>query len=320
MLIVFKVSIRHFLICFTCIAGFIMGAQTLAPVAHAAGGTITLTMPNNAALLGHVGTQIQIAGAGLTPATAYNLYTTTNNDPAACSAQNVAQMASFTTNPTVTTNVTGAFQLTTTWPGNAANATTAYFVCAVPPNGILNAGGAGTLSTQSFTVAQSVTLAVSAQTVQPGGNITVSGTGWVPPQAISVSIIGSSGTLANQTVPGNQVTPTQGSFSVQFALPASTAPGSYTVKAFAVNEQTQAMQATQQFTVAQQATATPTQQATNTPTQQATSTPVTHTTGNGGGGGGMNILIFGLGGLGAVLVIIGITVYVVYSRKGQPTY
>lgn len=316
----FKVSIRHFLICFTCIAGFIMGAQTLAPVAHAAGGTITLTMPNNAALLGHVGTQIKIAGTGLTPATTYSLFTTTNNDPAACSAQNAAQMAPFTSNPTIATNVTGAFQLTTTWPDNAATATTPYFVCAVLPNGLLTTP-AGTLSTQSFTVAQPVTLAVSSPTVQPGGTITVSGTGWVPPQDISVSIIGNNGSIANQTVQGNQVTATQGSFSVTFTLSANTAPGSYTVKAFAVNEQTPAMSATVQnaFTVAQpQATATPTQQATATPTQQTTPNPVTHPTGNGGGG--MNILIFGLGGLGAVFVIIGITVYVIYSRKGQPVY
>ena len=317
----FKVFIRHFLVCFTCITGFIIGALALAPVAHAAGGSITLTMPNNAALLGHVGTQIQIAGAGLTPATTYNLYTTTSNDAAACSAQNAAQMASFTTNPTITTDTAGAFQLTTKWPDNAANATTPYYVCAVPSNG--SPTPAGTLSTQPFTVAQPVTLAASPQTVQPGGTITVSGTGWVPPQDISVSIIGNNGTVTNQTVQGNQVTPTQGSFSVQIALPASIGPGSYTVKAFAVNEQTTTMTATlpNAFTVAQQqATVTPTQQATNTPTQQATPNPTNHTTNNGGGGGGMNILIFGLGGLGAVLVIIGITMYVVYSRKGQPGY
>lgn len=314
----FKVFIRHFLICFTCIAGFIMWAQALAPVAHAAGGTITLTMPNNATPLGHVGTQIQIAGAGLTPVTTYTLYTTTSNDPAACSAQNVAQMASFTPNPTIATSVTGAFQLTTTWPDNAAMATTPYYVCAVSPNDLLNAG-AGTLSAQPFTVAQPVTLAVSPQTVQPGGTITVAGTGWVPPQDISVSIISNSGAaIANQTVPGNQVTPTQGSFSMTFTLPTSAALGSYTVKAFAVNEQTPAMSATMAFTVAQQATATPTQQAKATSTQQATTNPTANTPGNGGGG--MKILAYGLGGLGAVLVIIGITVYVVYSRKEQPTY
>ncbi len=314
----FKVLIRHFLICFTCIAGFMIGAQFLAPAAHAAGGTITLTMPNNAALLGHVGTQIQISGAGLTPATMYSLFTTASNDPAVCSAQNAAQMTPFATNPAVNTDATGAFQLATTWPGNAANATTNYFVCAVPAN-----GGTGTLSGQSFTVANPVTLAVSAQTVQPGGTITVSGTNWVPPQNISVTIIGNNGPIANQIVPGDQVTPREGAFSVTFTLPANTAPGSYTVNAFAVNEQTPAMTASKQnaFTVAQQqATATPTPQPTATPTQQATATSVTHTSGNGGGGNGMDVLIYGLGGLGAVLVIIGITVYVVYSKKGQPMY
>ena len=318
----FKVSIRHFLVCFTCIAGFIMGAQTLAPVAHAAGGTITLAMPNNAILLGHVGTQIQIAGAGLTPATTYSLFTTTSRDAAACSAQNAAQLVPFATNTTVDTDAAGAFQLTTTWPDNAANATTPYFVCAVPPTGLLPTP-AGALSTQPFTVAQAVTLTVSAQTVQPGGTITISGANWVPPQDISVSIIGSNGTIANQTVPADQITPRQGNFSVKLTIPADAAQGSYTVNAIAVNEPT--MKATVQgaFTVTQpQATPTPTPRATATPTQQAPSNPATHPTNNGGGGGGgMMVLIYGLGGLGAVLVIIGFAVYIVYSsKKGQPVY
>jgi hypothetical protein len=190
-------------------------------------------------------------------------------------------------------------------------ATTNYFVCAFPTNGGQN--GAGTVSTQSFTVAQQVTLTVSAQTVQPGGTITVSGSNWVPPQALNVSIIGGNGTLASQTVQADG----NGNFSTTLTIPTNAAAGSYTVKVFAVNEQTQAMSAQTTFAVGQQATAT----ATNTPTQQATSTPFTnHPGGNNGGGGGMTALIYGLGGLGVVLVIIGIAFYVIYSKKEQPTY
>lgn len=329
---VFKQFIHHLTILFSCIAGVFIIAYVQLPFAHAAGTTalpgaapeVTISLPGGGQLVGHPGTKVHIAGTGFTPSSTAALYTTPTNDPAKCkSGADPAGLGltSFATKPTVAIQADGTFQVDTTWPNSAATATTAYYVCAT--DAAAASGSLGAFSATSFTVAQPVTLQVTPQSptaISPGSQVTISGTNWLPPQSLTVAITppGAAGVVVSDHATSDAA----GNFSIMLTIPATTAAGTYSVSVIADGEPT--MKATLANAVTVSAAATPTPTATAAPSPTATTAPTATATtpaptppatGNGGGGGGgMTILIFALGGIGAVLIIVGIVLFAAYSR------
>ncbi|MBO0780764.1 MAG: hypothetical protein J2P37_18225, partial [Ktedonobacteraceae bacterium] len=298
-----------------CIAGFFIFTLLLSPPVLAApavgSASVTMSMPNGVPLLGHVGTALRLSGQGFTANSSVSLYLSADGHPDKCSAANQGSLLPFNTLTQVTADSSGTFQQDTKWPDNAANATTSYFLCAISSD-------MATMSSTPFTVAQEATVdSVTPQTVAPGGTITVKGSNWLPLQKLNVSVgvANSDAILATKSVnPSGQ----DGIFTAQLTVPADTQPGSYTVTVYAVNEQTQAMTKTASLTV-QEAAPTPTVPPTATPEPSPTAsaltpTPTPSTSGNGSGGLG-TFLIFTLGGVGVVMVIVGITMVVIYSRR-----
>lgn len=324
---VFKNFIHHLTILFSCIVGLFIIACVQLPSAYAAGVAalpgaapqVTISLPGGGPPVGHPGTKVHIAGTGFTPSTTAALYTTPTNDPAKCivGADPAALgLKSFATKPTVDVQADGTFQVDTTWPNNAATATTPYYVCATAGA----SGSLGGLSATSFTVAQPVALQVTPQsptTISPGSQVTISGTNWLPPQALTVAIVppGAAGVVVS-----DHATPdANGNFSIMLTVPSTTAAGTYSVSVIADGEPT--MKATLANAVTVSASPTPTATATAAPSPTATTapTPTATTTPSAppptsGGGGGMTILIFALGGIGAVLIIVGIVLFAAYSR------
>jgi hypothetical protein len=110
-----------------------------------------------------------------------------------------------------------------------------------------------------------------------------------------------------------------GNFSVDLAIPVTADPRDYDVKVYAPNEPTMTQTLPAAITVNSSAQATPQTTPTVQTTAQAASTPAAATNSGTGSsvGGGTNLLAFALAGLGAILVIVGITIFVIYSR-GRP--
>gem|GEM_PF-1086299 len=327
---VFKHLIHHLTILFSCIAGLFIIMYVQLPFAYAASATtlpgaapqVTVSLPGGGPLVGHPGTKVHIAGTGFTPSSMAALYTTPTNDPAKCkSGADPAGLGltSFATKPTVAVQADGTFQVDTTWPNSAATATTPYYVCAT--DGSAAPGSPGALSATSFTVAQPVTIQVTPQsptTVLPGSQVTVSGTQWLPPQTLTVAIVppGAAGVVVS-----DHATPdANGNFSIMLTIPSTTAAGTYSVSVSADGEPTMKATLANAVTVSAAATPTPTATAapsptaTTAPTPTATTPPSTPPPTSGGGSGGMTILIFALGGIGAVLIIVGIVLFAAYSR------
>ncbi|HLZ57494.1 MAG TPA: hypothetical protein VKR06_11145 [Ktedonosporobacter sp.] len=319
-----KIYRKHLIALFYGLAGFLLLMQFQAPLAYAANNPqISISLPNGGNLAGHPGTRVHVNGSGF-PAGPLLLYTTPVGDPAKC-ASGDANLTPFDNNPRVTVKNNGNVQFNSTWPASAATATTAYYLCAIASD------GTGTLSSmssqpQSFTVAQPVTISVSPNTVQPGGQITITGANWLPPQTVNVNT-----NIPNTGGQGHANTSTmsdaQGNFSVTLTVPNDAPAGNYSISAVAPNEDTQWMQikqdnaltigagtATPSATVTATPTPTPAATVTATPTINVTPTP---TPSNGGGGGinGVTILIFGLGGAGVLLVIIGVIIWAASSGR-----
>ncbi len=311
----FKTSINHrLLLLFCCLVGFFIVIQWQTPLAHAAGPTVSITQPSvNGNAVGHVGTKIHIigsgfiAGSGFTPGTAVNLYTTA--DPAKCTATGFPGLLPLTL-PTTTLQADGTFALDTTWPDNAAIATTNYYICVTTPAGVTPMATA--LSTNTFTVAPLQTISIAPPNAAPGGQVSITGVNWLPPQMITVAIVPATGTgvIVSQNVNSD----INGNFNAALTIPANTPPGTYSVSVIAENETTLQVVENNAITVAA-ATPTPTVAPTPTPSPHitATATPSTNTSNNGSGGG--TFLVFALAGAGVLLVIVGIILFVIYSRS-----
>lgn len=286
------------------------------PTPQATNATVNITLPNGSTAQGHPGTKVQITGSGFKAGSEINLYTVT--DPGSCNLNNVNNLAgnTFTSQAALSADGTGAFNVTPTWPGNASQAGTAYYICAISTSTNTIAVSSGT-----FTVAQAPTINVATPSANAGDQVTITGANWSPPQPLTVNI------AANATatpIASGQVTPGgDGTFSINITIPASATPGSYGVYVSSA-DQTLKQNADNVLTINAAATPSPSPTATVAPTPTptpapsptATPTPTT-TTGNttSNGPSVMTILIFVTGGLGIVLVIIGLTMYLAYSHK-----
>lgn len=320
-----KIGIQK-LITLLCVAMGLLSIRAVVPAqvpaAYAAHPQVMITQPsvnNNA--VGHAGTNVQIVGSGFgSILPVVQLYTTTSSDPGHCQFGD-PNLDTFTTSPTVTTNA-GGFTLQTTWPDNAAAAGSVYYICALS-----SPIEHGTLSSNTFTVAQSVTINVSPTSIAQGGRVTITGTNWLPPQPLNVSII--VGTNGSSIVNTGVNSDAAGNFTVTLTVPRNAQPMTYSVRVYAPGENTPAMMQVQNnvVTVTAAATPTPTPTATPSPTPSPTRPASTPTamptqssgTGNGDstGSGGITtntFLLFALGGLGILLVIVGVILFVMYSR------
>jgi hypothetical protein len=265
-------------------------------------------MPNHAPLVGHVGTRVEIDGSNFPTNATVNLFTTPDYSTSKCKDSSLKNPSNYGLTPFDSN-------------GNNNNG-----------SGNSQQGDAAAISTKdnSFTVAQPVQIKVSAQSnpsAQPGGSVTinagdtvtVSGTGWLPPQQLAVDIESSNGILTSTTVPSSGIDSMTGNFSVNLSISTTADPRDYDVKVYAPNEPTMKQTVPAAITVNSSDNATPQATATAQTTAQAASTPVANansTSGNSAGSGS-NLLAFALAGLGAILVIVGITVFVIYSR-GKP--
>ena len=327
-----KSSVKYLTISLYCLVGLFILTYIQVSSVHAAGTTttsptatpqVTITLPSGAnPAIGHPGTKVHIAGTNFPPSMTVALYTTPNSDPTKCiSGADTAGLGltSFATSPTIMSQADGTFQIDPKWPNSAAIATTTYYICAISSDPT----GAHAISTTSFTVAQAVAITITPQSstpVAPGGQVTIAGSNWLPPQAMTVSIVSPS--QATAIVSDHVTSDAQGNFSIALTIPSTAPAGTYSVSVIADNEPTMKLTQPNAVVVASAATPTPTPapSPTATATAQATVTPTPspatggNNGGGGGGGSGMTILIFALGGIGAILIIVGIVIFATYSR------
>ncbi|HZU03827.1 MAG TPA: hypothetical protein VFA10_29455 [Ktedonobacteraceae bacterium] len=319
----FNSSMKRFLLLFFCgVVGLLLVTHLQAPFAYAANAQVTITVPSPA--MGHPGTKVHLDGSGFNPGQV-NLFTTPNGDPAKC-APGDPDLKRFATSPSVTAQADGTFSLDTTWPDTAATVGNAYYVCAIGPG-----TGITGLSNNTFTVVPQVSINVSPTSVAQGGQVTVTGLNWLPPQSITVAVVPP--TQATAIVSNHVTSDANGKFSITLTIPANTPAASYSVSAIADNEPT--LKALSDniltVTVAPTPTPTPTPPPTPTPTPSPTAvptavvpTPTSNTggttappAGNGTSSSGVSpssFLLFTLAGLGILLVIVGIILFVMYSR------
>src|SRR5579875_3738218 len=272
-------------------------------VVHAAGPQLALSQPgtnvNPMQIGGPVGVKVELDGSGFTPNVTLTLYTMTNNDtPQNCRGGGNPDQLGLTpfNKPPVTiqTRGDGTFTQIVTWPGTANTPGVSYYVCAAPQN------QQGALSSNTFTVTPMPQLTLSPTNVNPGGTVMLSGMNWYPPQALTLMLIGPNGS----TVFTQAITPDQNGN---------------------INEQVLVVMQSNALTVQGNAVVTPTvipsPTITPTVTVQPTVTPTTSAHSGGGDGGsntgsaGSDPWPFALAGLGLLLVIIGIVLFALYSRR-----
>ncbi len=312
---------------FSCLIATLAGTFSLPSSAvHAAGTQLTLSQPgtnvNPSLIGGPVGVKVRLDGTGFAPNVTLTLYTMTTNNPQNCkggSNPNQLGLTPFGNPPTqVVTRGDGTFTLVTQWPGTANTPGATYYVCAPPQN------QQGTLSSNTFTVTPTPTLTLAPTSINPGGQVTVTGMSWYPPQALTLTISDANGNAVFTTA----ITPdSNGNINQQLTIPTTVQDGTYTVKLAANNEQALSVTQNNALTVTGSATPTPAPSPSPTTTPTVTASPtVTPTTppttpGNGGsntgGGNSSNFLLFALAGVGALLVIVGIILFIVYSRSTQ---
>jgi Predicted solute binding protein len=281
---------------------------TPAPTATA---TVSLSMPDGSNAQGRPGTKIQITGSGFKPGSEINLYTVT--DAGSCNITNAGNLApnAFTSQPVLSADANGAFNISPTWSASASQPGTPYFICAISTQTSVFAVSSG-----SFAVAQLPTISIANNTANPGDQVTITGSNWLPPQTINVAIANSQG--ANPIVQQQVTSDSGGNINVTMTIPQNAPGGSYSVYAVASNDATLKAEADNVLTITAQATPTPTVAPSPTATPEATPTAVatpTSTNGKASGPSGMTMLIFGLGGVGVILVVIGLTMYISYSHR-----
>jgi hypothetical protein len=253
--------------------------------------TLTLSQPgNDNQPIGHPGTKVDITGQGFVPNSSVSLYTAIN--PNQCVTGGA--LTPFSSQPVEKVQADGTFDLQTTWPSNASQPRTAYYVCAIP------SGQQGIASGQTFSVAPNVTVNSSTSAANPGDSITITGDNWLPPHQLQVSIVSKQGAGNDNSAASTTATPdTNGHFSVNLTIDNNVQSGQYVVNVIAPNEPTLTNQpSTTIITVNGQATPTPTPAPTPTPTAPSTGEPAK-------GNGGLTALIFTLGGLGSLCIIVG---------------
>ncbi len=310
---------RIFCLC-CCLFGYGVVVAVQSPSAHAATQQVTISQPGNngGAVGGQPGTNIHLSGSGFNPGVV-NLYTTSNSDPTKCTDQ--GQPANLGLMPFTPTSVTvqqdGTFALDTTWPTSAATVGVSYYVCVVTP-------GASVLSSNTFTVTPAPTIVITPTSLTAGGQVTITGENWLPPQALTVAVtdpVQATVLVSQQTNPDQS-----GKINVTLTIPATTPAGAYTVSVSANNTTTLKVVQKNALTVTGAATPTPTTAPSPTPTLSVspttapTSVPTTPASTGGTGSGGsnsgtINFLLFAMVGLGVILVIVGIVLFVVYSRE-----
>ncbi len=334
-----KTSIRSLIFLFCSVIGCIVctmiytpGGRTIranglksleTPTATAANASVTITQPggSSSTVSGHPGTKVQIAGTGFQPGSSINIYTT--SDTTQCMVANAPNLQAFTPR-VVKANGNGSFQINPQWPASSGQQGTTYYICAFNA-----AAGTATVSTTAFTVAPEVTVESATPSANPGDKVTITGKNWLPAQQLAVSITSNQG--ANSIVSGQTVSnQLDGSFSIELTIPQGVQGGSYGVSVVAVNEQSLNTSRDNIITITAGSQATPTVTATPspvaTPTEEATATLAATPTAVASGGGGTNtpgsgippltLLMFTLGALGIILVIVGLIMFVSYSRAG----
>lgn len=248
--------------------------------------TLILSQPgNDNQPIGHPGTKVDITGQDFIPNSSVNLYIAIN--PNQCATGGA--LMRFSSHPTQNVQADGTFALHTTWPNNANQQQTAYYVCAIP------SGGQGIASGQTFSVAPNVIVNTSTSTANPGDSITITGDNWLPPHQLQVSIVSKQGTGNTNPTASTTATPdNNGHFSVNLTIDNNAQPGQYEINVVAPDEPTLTNQPNNtMITVNGQAT----------PIATPTAPPSTgrETTSNGG----LTPLIFTLGGLGLLCIIVG---------------
>ncbi|GAC1502582.1 MAG: hypothetical protein NVS2B12_12220 [Ktedonobacteraceae bacterium] len=288
------------------------------PTATATNATVTIMQPgaNGGTMGGHAGARVQIVGNSFQPGSNVNIYTTP--DTTKCTADNAGNLQAF--NPrTVTAKGDGTFLVNAKWPASSGQPGTSYYICAIE-----SLIGTTTVSTTSFTVAQDVTVIATTSNVNPGDKVTITGSNWLPAQQLAVSITSNQG--ASSIVSGQTSSDANGNFSIGLAIPAGAPAGNYGVNVVAINEQSlstykdnvvtinASAQATPTVTVTPSPTAVPTAAATPAPTPTTGGNTGTHNSGSGSGIAPLTLLILALGGLGTLLVLVGLIMFVSYGR------
>ena len=308
--------------------------------AYAVPPQLTISLPaGGTQVTGHVGTKVHLSGSGFAPGT-FQLYTTTSNDPTQCTSASTtgtpvsANLAPFTPT-TATAQNDGILTVDTTWPSNASIAGTAYYICAIAS--FATSSTSQVLSANAFTVAPPPTITASPTTLAAGQQVTITGANWLPPQTVTVAVTFSN--VAAVVVSDHALPDHNGNLTATLTIPATTPAGNYALSVIADNETTLRIIENNALTVTTVAAATPTASitptvtataspaATTTPTPtpsviSATDTPTPPTQGGATPGdntsntnGTSTFLIFLLGGLGILLVIVGIILFILYSRN-----
>ncbi|GCE17796.1 hypothetical protein [Dictyobacter kobayashii] len=271
--------------------------------------TLNIALPTGGNLAGQPGTVIQLTGAGFPPNSDVTFSIAT--DPNQCNTGN-GGVAALQPQQPAKSDANGGFMVQASWPAGANQPNTKYYVCANATS--VNVAAANT----PFTVTGQPTAASSNQTVNAGDKVTITGQNWLPQQGLNVSITAGQG---GTTIVSGQVTPdVNGTFTLDLTIPAGTTAGNYGISVVGQTNPNLKTYVDNAITV--NAQATPTAQATATPTATATPNPTptptpTNNNNGGGSGGGPNFtwLIFLLGGIGIVLVIIGLTMYLSNSHS-----
>jgi hypothetical protein len=290
------------------------------PVALAAGGQLAISGQTS----GHSGTAFHIDGSGFIPDGFYNLYATMDATRCIIGSPNALGLQAFT--PAIVAVSNGAISQDLTWPTNIDQAG-AYYLClanAALPQGIK------TVSSNTFTVAAAATLDITPNQVMPGQGVTLSGLNWLPVQQLDVAIVADNDDT-QVLVENKGVQPdATGSFTITFVIPGQAGAGNYTIRASAANDQALMVVKKGSLTVIAQATPTPspTAQPSPTPTPiptiqpSPTTTPASATvpptdpTGPGSSSNSnmsnkINLLIFGMAGLGVLFILIGAVIFAV---------
>jgi len=312
---------KRFILLFFCLTALTLAISTplTQPVALAAGAQFTITGQTG----GRSGTAFHIEGSGFTPDGSYNLYTTT--DEASCTTGDPDTLGLQAFTPATVTVSGGSLSQDLTWPGSISQAGK-YYLCLVNAT---DPGGTKTVSSNTFTLAADVTLSVSPTSVTAGQSVTLSGKNWLPVQQLNIAVIAGNGDTTVLVGNTDVLPDAAGSFAINLTIPDTAKAGRYGIQAYAVNDKTLMATRNDSLTIKAQATPTPTPTPQPSPTPTATAQPsptptsasaVTPNQDNNKatpppnsemGGTNMNLLIFGMAGLGVLFILIGAVIFAV---------
>jgi hypothetical protein len=293
--------------------------------------SIFVPVPNSSGMsLGPVGTNVTITGSGFTASVSLQLGAATHD--VGCTASGFQPFS----NLSVSTDSTGSFQTTFTWPATLANVGTVYYICTQDPSSTL------TQSQTTFEVAGNESPAITGTkpvpgptpgpgtptlpttAYYPGSTVEIDGSNFLPGSTtikayLSASLISqpSDFTSAVQLTPvgGQPITSdTTGQVTATVQIPGSQAPGSYYLYLVSADGAASGQNAPPSLIAA--STAIAVQTVPPAPTATATTAAATPNTtpggsspgtgGTGGPGPGKLAAIVGLGGLSVVLFILGV--------------